>query len=531
MPPDRTGDLPARVNIADEFITRPAREHPERIAILGEPAEVRYREVAELVARVASALHDSGCGAGDRVLIVLPDSLEFIAAFFGAAKIGAISVPVNSLARSADYRHYLTDSGAKFLIVHASVLDRLAPAAEGVSITRAVIAGSSERRLGQFGTSEVSWEDWLSGRADVVASHPTAATDPAFFLYTSGSGGTPKAAIHRHQDMLVTSRSFALGVLGLRADDRTFSVSKLFFAYGLGNGMYFPFSVGASTVLHPDRPRVDKIAELVGRYRPTVFFSVPTFYASLLREAGREMVERFSSVRMAVSAGEALPAEIFNRFRERFGIEILDGIGSTEMLHMFLSCRPGHARPGTCGLEVPGCEARVLDDSGEPVPTGEIGNLWVKGQSAFAGYWNIPELTARTKRGDWVLTGDKFFRDADGFYHYCGRADDMMKVSGMWVSPGEVENALLGHPAVAEAAVVARADSLGLLRATAYVVLRDGAASGSPLVTEIQAWVRARLVSYKCPQEIEFVGELPKTATGKIQRFRLRQSADEQANH
>ena len=286
--------------------------------------------------------------------------------------------------------------------------------------------------------------------------------------------------------------------------------------------MYFPFSVGASTVLLPERPKPENVAGVVTRRRPTVFFSVPTFYAALLREAERGLKLDFSSVRMAVSAGEALPAEIFERFHKRFGIEILDGIGSTEMLHMFLSSRPGQARAGSCGVEVPNYEAKIVDEAGQPVPTGEIGNLWVKGQSAFAEYWGKPELTTRTKIGDWVVTGDKFFRDADGYYHYCGRADDMMKVSGMWVSPGEVENILLGHPMVAEAAVVARVDAVGLLRPAACVVLRAGAEPGPQLASEIQQWVRGRLVSYKCPQEIQFLDELPKTATGKIQRFRLR---------
>jgi acyl-coenzyme A synthetase/AMP-(fatty) acid ligase len=268
------------------------------------------------------------------------------------------------------------------------------------------------------------------------------------------------------------------------------------------------------------------VIEVVERFKPTVFFSVPTFYASLLREEEKGRHADFSSVRLAVSAGESLPAEIFLRFRERFGIEILDGIGSTEMLHMFLSARPGEARPGSCGREVPGYKVRILGDAGDPVGNGDIGNLWVKGGSAFSEYWNIPELTARSRQGDWILTGDKFTRDADGFYHYCGRGDDMMKVAGMWVSPSEVENALLSHPAVAEAAVVAHADSVGITRTIGFVVLSPGIMQpAGGLDSEIHAWVHTRLVGYKCPHEIRFVSELPKTATGKIQRFVLRQPA------
>ncbi|HEV2183449.1 MAG TPA: AMP-binding protein, partial [Candidatus Acidoferrales bacterium] len=258
----------------------------------------------------------------------------------------------------------------------------------------------------------------------------------------------------------------------------------------------------------------------------TILFSVPTFFAAMLREAARGLAIDCSSLRMAVSAGETLPAEIFERFREKFGVEILDGIGSTEMLHMFLSPRPGRARAGSCGIEVPGCEAKIVDDEGRAVADDAIGNLWVRGGGAFAGYWNKPELTARTKRGEWVITGDKFTRDADGYYHYCGRADDMMKVAGMWVSPGEVENALLGHPMVAEVAVVAQANENGLMHPAAYVVLKNEMQAQGGLEREIREWLRQKLVSYKCPQTVQFVEKLPKTATGKIQRFRLRSTSD-----
>ena len=516
-------EIPKQFNIAEEFLAQPARAYPDRIAIRGEPAVVRYADLAEMANRVGNALREWGCEPGDRILIVLPDSVEFIATFFGAARIGAIAVPVNSMARAEDdYEYWLADSGARFAVVHASILNEFCKAERRIGLARMAVVGTPAAGPRAFPRSAVLWDDWLAGTSSELETHPTRAEDPAFFLYTSGSGGTPKAAVHCHSDMLVTSRSFAGGVLGLRPEDITFSVSKLFFAYGLGNGMYFPFSVGASTVLLADRPKPENVADIVARRRPTVFFSVPTFYAALLREAERGMKVDFSSVRMAVSAGEALPAEIFERFRKKFGLEILDGIGSTEMLHMFLSSRPGHARAGSCGMEVPDYEAKIVDETGQSVPAGVIGNLWVKGQSAFAEYWKKPELTAQTKVGGWVMTGDKFLRDPDGYYHYCGRADDMMKVAGMWVSPGEVENILLGHPVVAEAAVVARADAMGLVRPAAYVVLRAGAEPGPHLATEIQQWVRGRLVSYKCPQEVQFLDELPKTATGKIQRFRLR---------
>ena len=342
-------------------------------------------------------------------------------------------------------------------------------------------------------------------------------------LYTSGSGGTPKAAVHRHGDMLVATRNYAQGVLGLRAHDVTFSTSKLFFAYGLGNGMYFPLALGASTLLNPRRTNVPDVIELVSKHRPTIFFAVPTLYAAILREAETEgQALDFSSFRLCVSAGETLPAEIFERWKRTTGLEILDGIGSTEMLHIFISSRAGKCRPGSCGIPVPGYEAKIVGEGFEDVATGEIGNLWVRGDSAFSEYWQIPELTAHTKRGEWVVTGDKFFRDADRYYHYCGRADDMLKVAGMWVSPMEVENAILGHPQVTEAAVVGATDTRGLTFAVAYVTLRAGCQGSNELAEEIRGHVKARLVSHKVPREIRFSSELPKTVTGKIQRFKLR---------
>jgi benzoate-CoA ligase family protein len=517
-------------NIADEFVSRPAREQPEKLAILGTGRARTYADLQSLVHRVAQALRDANCQPGERVLLALPDSAELVGAFFGAAKIGAIAVPVNPMARAADYQHWLENCGARIAIVHAPILGEFCAGIAGDAALDLLVVYE-----GTPGTEKpepvarriLAWDDWLPSHVGMVATHPTVATDPAFFLFTSGGGGTPKAVVHRQQDMAVAARNYAQGVLGLRADDRLFSVSKLFFAYGLGNGMYFPLHSGASTILYPERPRVDEIAAVIARYRPTVFFSVPTFYVSLLRESEKGLALDFSSLRLAVSAGESLPGEIFDQFRKRFGIEILDGIGSSEMLHIFLSSPPGEARAGSCGREVPGYEARILDDAGEPAGTDEAGNLWVKGESAFAEYWRIPELTARTKRDGWVNTGDKFSRDADGYFYYRGRADDMMKVSGMWVSPGEVENALLGHAAIAECAVVGKADTVGLVRPVAYIVLRQSVTNtAGGLDSEIYGWLRTRLPSFKCPQEYRFVKELPRTATGKVQRYLLRGHSD-----
>jgi benzoate-CoA ligase family protein len=522
-PSDKSMDpeSPQSLNVAVHFLDTPAALHPKRIAIVGEPQEVSYGELAALANRAGNALLAQGVSRGDRVLIVLPDSAEFIAAFFGAAKIGAVAVPVNPFARSSDYIHYLENSEPRAAIVHSEALAEFLPASSVLPQAPIVVAGEGKTDL--HGVSCAKWSEWIAAPSDQLAAAATSPGDPAFMLYTSGSGGAPKAAVHRHAGMLATSRGFARGVLGLREDDVTFSVSKLFFAYGLGNGMYFPLSAGARTVLNPERTKVDRVIELVRRRQPTIFFAVPTFYAAILREAEEKNCHPdFSSVRQCVSAGETLPAEIFERWRKEFGHEILDGIGSTEMLHMFISSRPGKCKPGSCGFPVPGYEVKIVDDTGESVRDGEIGNLWVRGESAFTEYWRIPELTARTKRGDWVVTGDKFFCDSDGYYHYCGRADDMLKVAGMWVSPMEVENALLGHPHIAEAAVVGATDERGLSYSVAHVVLRGSVQGSEMLAAEICEHIKARLVSYKVPREVRFCAELPKTATGKIQRFKLR---------
>jgi benzoate-CoA ligase family protein len=428
---------------------------------------------------------------------------------------------VNPFARSADYIHYLENSEPGAAIVHSEALAEFLPASSVLPQAPIVAAGDGKIEL--HGVSCAKWSEWIAAASDQLAAAATSPNDPAFMLYTSGSGGAPKAAVHRHADMLATSRGFARRVLGLREDDVTFSVSKLFFAYGLGNGMYFPLSAGARTVLNPERTKVDRVIELVKGRRPTIFFAVPTFYAAILREVEEKNCHPdFSSVRQCVSAGETLPAEIFERWRKEFSHEILDGIGSTEMLHMFISSRPGKCKPGSCGFPVPGYEVKIVDDTGEAVRDCETGNLWVRGEGAFAEYWRIPELTARTKRGDWVVTGDKFFCDSDGYYHYCGRADDMLKVAGMWVSPMEVENALLGHPHIAEAAVVGATDERGLSYSVAHVVLRGNVQGSEKMAAEICEHVKARLVSYKVPREVRFCAELPKTVTGKIQRFKLR---------
>jgi len=366
-----------------------------------------------------------------------------------------------------------------------------------------------------------SWEEHVDKASPALEAAATSRDDPAFWLYSSGSTGSPKGAVHLHHDMFVCAETYARQVLGIGAADRVFSAAKLFFAYGLGNAGYFPLSVGAHAVLYPPRPTPEAVFDVIERQRPTLFFGVPTLYAGMLalNEAERRDV---SSLRLCVSAGEALPAEMYARWRERFGVEIIDGMGTTELLHMCLSNRPGTARPGSSGRPVPGYEAAIVDDAGRPVPPGEIGNLRVRGDSIMDGYWNQPEKTRQTLQGDWLLTGDKYYQDGDGYYWYCGRSDDMLKVGGRWVSPVEVEATLIAHPAVLESAVVGHEGDDGLVKAKAFVVLKEPARASPALAAELQAFVKERIAPYKAPRWVEFVESLPKTATGKIQRFRLR---------
>jgi benzoate-CoA ligase len=368
----------------------------------------------------------------------------------------------------------------------------------------------------------LSWEDRVAKASGVLSAADTSKDDAAFWLYSSGSTGFPKGAVHLHHDMVVCYETFAKQVLGIRADDRVFSAAKLFFAYGLGNAGYFPLGAGAQSVLFPHRPTPESVFDIIARRRPTLYFGVPTLYAGMLAIKDAEKRWDLSSLRLCVSAGEALPEEIYTRWQDRFGVEIIDGIGTTEILHIFLSNRPGAARPGSSGLPVPGYEAIIVDDDGRPVPKGEIGNLRVKGDSTMAFYWNKHDKTKDTLFGHWIQTGDKYYQDEDGYYWYAGRADDMLKVGGIWVSPVEVEGTLIKHPAVLEAAVVGHEDTDRLVKPRAFVVLKDAAAGEGALAEELKAFVKDKIAPYKYPRWIEFVSELPKTATGKIQRFKLR---------
>jgi len=398
------------------------------------------------------------------------------------------------------------------------------PSADRRCLRHIIVVGSAEATH-----THTQFSLLLAQGSTELDAEPTSRDAPAFWLYSSGSTGAPKGCVHLHHDMMICAELFGRGVLGIRETDRCFSVAKLFFAYGLGNAMYFPFFVGATAILWPGAPTPHNIYDVIERHRPTLLFSVPTSYGMLLaygtpdppRAGGADF--DLSSVRLGVSAGEALPPAIYERFKQRFGIDIIDGIGSTEVLHMFISNRTGAIRPGSSGQIVPGYEARLLDEQGATVPRGEIGNLWVRGDSVCAGYWNQHEKTKDTIEGHWIRTGDKYTLDEDGYYWYAGRIDDMLKVGGQWVSPIEVENALVAHESVLECGVVGREDRDGLVKPMAFVVLRSGFAPSDDLSAELRHYVRAHLAAYKRPRWVAFLPELPKTATGKIQRFRLRE--------
>ena len=509
--------LPAQFNVATTFVDRNVAEgRGASPAFLFEDRTLTYADVQELVNRTGNALRELGVEMENRVLMLCLDAPEFIGTFWGAIKIGAVPIPVNTLMRTADYLYFLDDSRAKVAVVSAPLLAEAAPALrEARGLKHVLVAGGNP---GQF----LSYEDRIAKASARLEAAPTSRDDAAFWLYSSGSTGFPKGAVHLHHDMVLCCETYAKGVLGIRQTDRVFSAAKLFFAYGLGNAGYFPMSVGAQSVLYPHRPAPESVFETIARYRPTLFFGVPTLYAGML--AVKEAEARFdtSSLRLCVSAGEALPDEIYKRWRERFGVEIIDGIGTTEICHIFISNRPGRARPGSSGLPVPGYELAIVDDEGRPVAQGEIGNLRVKGDSTMAYYWNKHEKTKETLFGAWIQTGDKYYQDKDGYFWYCGRSDDMLKVGGIWVSPVEVEATLVRHPAVLEAAVVGKEDTDRLVKPKAFVVLKEPGKASEELANELKAFVKDKIAPYKYPRWIEFVGELPKTATDKIQRFKLR---------
>lgn len=510
-------ELPARYNAAADILDGTAAAQAAKVAVRTELGDRTYAEVAALANRWGNALSALGAGQEDRVLMVLLDGVEFAATFFGSIKAGAVPIPVNTNLKPADYAYYLTDSRAKIVVVSDPLLPAVKEAAVGQRHLKHVVA-------------ETEWRRLVEAQPDRLAAADTGPDDMCFWLYTSGTTGRPKAAVHLQHDMRCCIDHYAKPVLGIGAPDVTFSVAKLYFAYGLGNALYFPFAVGATTVLLAGPPAPPAVFDTVKRFRPTIYYGVPTSYAALLAAdhelwAGAD----FSSVRVCVSAGEPLSGSLLERWKSRTGTDILDGIGSTECAHIFISNRLGDIRPDCSGTVVDGYRAKVVDETGQEVPDGEIGNLMVAGDSICAFYWNQHERTKAAIQGEWINTGDKYTRDADGYFRYQGRTDDMLKVSGMWVSPVEVEAAINAHAAVLESAVIGVEDEDRLTRSEAYVVLQPGQAASLELGEDLRVHVRGQLAHHKCPREFFFVEALPKTATGKIQRYVLRDSAVKKA--
>lgn len=512
--------LPERFNFARHILGL-NQHRKDKLAYRDELRSLSYGELDERVRRFAAGLLQQGVRAEERVLLVMQDSIDLPIAFLGALFAGIVPVPVNTLLPADNYAYMLAHCNAKLAILSAPLLPTLQQAISiNANSVPLVIAGATDT----LPEGSLAFEALLAPEPLAMADWSNTHADQfAFWLYSSGSTGQPKGTVHSHANLYWTAELYGKPVLGLREDDVVFSAAKLFFAYGLGNALTFPLSVGATTILMAERPTPSAVFARLTTQRPTVFFGVPTLYVAMLAAANLP-ARQHVALRLCASAGESLPREIGEKFHAHFGTHILDGLGSTEMLHIFLSNREDDVRYGTTGKPVPGYAVALRDEAGQPVPTGEVGDLYIQGPSAALLYWTNREKTQSTFQGAWVKSGDKYVQDAEGYFTYAGRSDDMLKVSGQYVSPIEVESALIGHDAVLECAVVGQNDEKGLTKTVAYVVLRDPNAASAALENELKAFVKTRLAPHKYPREIHFASDLPKTATGKIQRFKLREA-------
>ena len=511
--------LPRQYNAADDLIGRNlVAGRGAKIAYIDDTGRHTYDQLAARVNRFANALGTLGILREQRILMCVHDTIDFPTVFLGAIKAGVVPIAVNTLLTQSDYEYMLTDSRARVAVVSAPLYDTFAPLLGKIeTLERIIVAGTENPDSGPDSLAALMAP--ASDRFEAVA---TTCDDPCFWLYSSGSTGAPKGTVHIQSSLIHTAELYAKPILGIREDDIVYSAAKLFFAYGLGNGLTFPLAFGATAVLMAERPTPAAAFKRLREHRPTIFYGVPTLYASMLADPDCPTRDELA-IRMCTSAGEALPEEIGLRWTERFGVEILDGIGSTEMLHIFLSNRPGDVHYGTTGKPVPGYQVRLIDDDGNVVEgADEPGELQISGPTSAAMYWNNREKTRATFQGPWTRSGDKYSRNAEGYYVYAGRNDDMLKVSGIYVSPIEVESCLIQHPAILEAAVVGHEDEERLIKPKAFIVLKPGFNRSEQLAAEIKAHVKAHLAPYKYPRWMEFVDELPKTATGKIQRFKLR---------
>jgi benzoate-CoA ligase family protein len=522
-----TPEIPRDYNFAADILKRNLDAgRGAKTAFIDDRGSYSYAELAQRVERFGHGLRKLGARREERVLICLTDTIDWPTAFLGAIKAGLVAVPINTLLTEDDYRFMLDDSRARMLVVSEELYPKFAKAiATSHGLAQVIISGKNP----PFGSEKIPHASFEAVRAEAPAQPVTAPTtrdDTCFWLYTSGSTGKPKGAVHTHANLKLTDELYARPILGIAETDICYSVAKLFFAYGLGNGLTFPMSAGATTVLLPQRPTPDLVADVLKKHQVTVFYAVPTFYAGFL--ASPAAPERADvKLRRCVSAGEALPSDIGRRWSERYGADILDGLGSTEMLHIFLSNRPGDVKYGTSGRPVAGYDLRLVDDDGKAIETrGEMGELQVRGPTSATMYWNNRDQSRATFLGEWTRSGDKYVEDDNGYFVYCGRRDDMLKVSGMYVSPFEVEGVLQSHPDVLEAAVVGWPDVDRLIKPKAFVVLKAPGKASDATAQMLQDECRQKLAVYKYPRWIEFRSELPKTATGKIQRFKLRAEAE-----
>ncbi|MDT5296604.1 MAG: hypothetical protein QOJ76_3484 [Acidobacteriota bacterium] len=509
-------EFPERFRMSDYFLYRNLEEGRAGKTCLYYGEETyTYADAARMSNRAGGALRALGLRTEDRVLIALPDCPEFVWTWFGANRAGGVITMVNPLLPADDYGYYLEYTRARVAVIHESLLDNFTRAAAGARHLKNVLVVGEER--GGFH----SFEEVVNAQPDELPPADMSRDDIAIWLFTSGSTGHPKGAVHLQHDLPYNTECYAKGVLGMNENDLTVSVPKLFFGYATGTNLLFPFAVGGATALFPERSTPEKLFEMIERFRPTILTSVPTMINGMLNVEGAARRD-LSSLRMCLSAGEALPAELYRRSVETFGVEILDGIGSAEMFHIYITNRPGDVKPGSLGRIVEGYEAEVVDTQGRAVPSGEMGTLRVRGDSAALCYWQAHEKSKATFAGDWCTTGDQFHADAEGYYWYHGRTDDMLKVSGVFVAPAEIENCLLQHDAVLEAAVVGHDAGDGLVKPKAFLVLREGHAPGPELEQSIKDFVKSRLALYKYPRRIEFVGALPKNDRGKIDRKSLK---------
>ncbi len=513
----KASDLPLQYNAVD-ILERNLAAWGDKVAIYSAEREMTFRQVANEANQIGNALKKLDVRLGESVGILSPDCAEWVASFFGIVKIGAISVGINTLLKPHEHAYILRDSRARTLIVHAALLPSIAPIRDQLDFLKHVIVIGGKGRDGDF-----VFKDWITGESTELAGAPTHRDDFCSLNYSSGTTGEPKGILHAHKDYPLTAQLWGKDVLGLRESDRCFGAPRLFFTFGTGGVLIFPWYVGASTVLMAGPPRIaTNMLETIQRFKPTILYNAPTGYAAMLAMEDFNKKYDLSSLRLCVSAGESLPAPIWHAWKERTGLDIIDGIGSTENFHIFLSNRPGEIRPGSSGKPFPGYEVKIVDENGVEVPRGEVGNLLVKGETAALFYLHQYEKSRRTFLGEWLFTGDKYYVDEDGYYWHAGRSDDMLKVGGIWVSPVEVESTLLSHPSVLECAVVGHADASMLIKPQAFVVLKEGYQPTEQMKEELVEHCKQKMAEYKRPRWIEFVQELPKTATGKIQRFKLR---------